>query len=215
MDPYGRIAPYYDPVTAAFLRGPRERMARACASLGAERVLDLGCGTGRFTDLLAGTSQLAIGLDASAAMLALRARQSSAFYVAADGAFPPFAADGFDLVTCCLVLHECGERAEALLAASLALAPMVLALEWRMPERNLDCLRTFWVHGVERLAGREHYRSFRRFMRLGGLNGLAQRCKARISAETALAGGSLVLALLERETGADSLPRSHGFPGSA
>lgn len=197
MDPYARIAPCYDAVTAAFLRGPRERMAEVCAALGARRVLDLGCGTGRFLDFLPrGGALLTVGLDISPAMLARRKRGTQTGFVAADGVSPPFAAGSFDLVTCCLLLHESGDRAESLLAASFTLAPKVLVLEWRMPERNLDYARAFWVHGIERLAGREHYRSFRRFMRLGGLNGLAQRSGARLLAETALGGGSLVLALL-------------------
>lgn len=195
-DPYGGIAPYYDAVTAPFLRGPRRIMAEACAALGARRILDMGCGTGRFFSFLP-TGILAVGLDASPAMLAERRPGPGAFFVAGDGAAPPFVPGGFDLVTCCLLLHESGERAEALLASALSLAPGVLALEWRMPERNLDHLLTFWAHGIERLAGRGHYRSFRRFMRLGGLNGLAQRCGARCAAERTLAGGSLVLALLE------------------
>ncbi len=194
-DPYSGIAPYYDAATAAFLRGPRRAMAEVCASLGARRILDMGCGTGRFFSFLPRDS-LAVGLDASPAMLAARRPGSHAFFVAADGLNPPFTPGSFDLVTCCLLLHESGERAEALLASALALAPRALVLEWRMPERNLDYLRTFWVHGIERLAGREHYRSFRRFMRLGGLNGLAQRCGARFAAERELGGGSLVLAVL-------------------
>ena len=197
MDSYARIAPCYDAVTARFLRGPRERLIAACAALGARRVLDLGCGTGRFSDRLARRTEITVGLDVSPAMLARRDKDSRAFFVLADGALPPFGPDSFDLVACCLVLHECGERAEALLAASFSLAPRALVLEWRMPERNYDYARTFWVHGIERLAGREHYRSFRRFMRLGGVNGLAQRCGARLTSETALGGGSLVLAVLE------------------
>lgn len=206
-DPYSGIAPYYDAATAAFLRGPRRAVAGACAALGARRILDMGCGTGRLFPFLSG-ADLAVGLDASAAMLAERRRGiaagSNAFFVAADGANPPFAPGSFDLVTCCLLLHESGERAEPLLTSALSLAPRALVLEWRMPERNLDYLRTFWVHGIERLAGRDHYRSFRRFMRLGGLNGLAQRCGARLAAERVLAGGSLVLALLESSCHASS-----------
>lgn len=196
-DPYARIAPWYDAVTSAFLRGPRERMAETCAALGARRILDMGCGTGRFLDFLPqGSAEPAVGLDISPAMLARRPARAHVFFVAADGTLPPFAPGSFDLVICCLLLHESGERDQDLLAASFALAPKVLVLEWRMPERNLDYARAFWVHGIERLAGREHYKNFRRFMRLGGLNGLVQRSAARLLTETPLAGGSLVLALL-------------------
>lgn len=201
MDAYKDIAPVYDAVTAAFLNSPRRLMAETCAELGARRVLDLGCGTGILAAMLRERADLVVGVDISPAMLR-RAwekqspRNASPLFVLADGLAPPFAENSFDILTYSFVLHESGSPPEELLRKGFSLAPLALVLEWRMPERNLDYLRCFWAHAVERLAGREHYHHFRSFMRNGGLNGLAHRTGATILRERPLKGGGFVLALL-------------------
>lgn len=215
MDAYRNIAPVYDAVTRAFLRGPRLILAETCARLGARRVLDAGCGTGLLAALVRERTEFVVGLDRSAAMLAAGsgkrgerpARDSGAFgknvpqplFVQGDGAFPPFSTGSFDALIYSLILHETTADAGALLEAGFALAPLALVLEWRLPERNLDLVCASWVHIIERLAGREHYRQFRAFMGGGGVRGLARRVGARILEERALAGNSLVLAVLRRD----------------
>jgi len=201
MDAYRNIAAVYDAVTASFLNGPRRLMAETCAALGARRVLDLGCGTGVFVSMLRMHVDLAVGVDISPAMLRkTTARQttrtSSPLFVLADGTALPFAANSFDLLTYALVLHESDSNPELLLRRGFSLSSLALVLEWRMPERNLDYPRSLWAHAVERLAGRDHYRHFRAFMRNGGLNGLAHRAGASIVCERPLKGGAFVLALL-------------------
>ena len=71
MAVYDLLAPHYDAVTgdsaaeAAFIHDIIERRHRPAATL-----LDLGCGTGSVTTLLAGAYQVS-GLDISPAMLAV------------------------------------------------------------------------------------------------------------------------------------------------
>ena len=216
MDAYKTIAPVYDAVTGAFLRKPRKMIVEACAALKAWRVLDVGCGTGVLAAMLReGRTELVAGLDRSDAMLAAGSRKNAplpapavsrsgaspaqSLFVRGDAAFPPFKPGSFDALVYALILHETTADADALVKAGFALAPLALILEWRMPERNLDVLAASWVHGIERLAGREHYRQFRAFMQTGGVRGLALRVGARIVSERALAGNSLVLATLRQE----------------
>ena len=219
-DAYRHIAPVYDAVTGSFLRGPRRALAETCAGLGVRRVLDVGCGTGTLAAMLLEQTDFAVGLDRSDAMLAegeLRRREWAAnngggrrpgsagresrrpLFVLGDAANPPFVPGSFDALLYALILHETTADADALLEAGFALAPLALVLEWRMPERNLDALCAAWVHIIERLAGREHYRQFRAFMRAGGVRGLARRVGASILSERPLAGNSLVLAVLRRD----------------
>lgn len=220
MDAYRHIAPVYDAVTASFLRGPRRALAETCAVLGARRVLDMGCGTGTLAAMLREQTDFAVGLDRSDAMLAAGARSRreraadhgagqdsndagqksrQPLFVLGDAANPPFAPGSFDALVYALILHETTADADALLEAGFALAPLAVILEWRMPERNLDMICAAWVHIIERLAGREHYRQFRAFMRAGGVRGLARRVGADILSERPLAGSSLVLAVLRRD----------------
>lgn len=245
-DDYLHIAPVYDAVTARFLQKPRERIAAVCRENALMRVLDVGCGTGQLLQNLAGTVDLAVGMDMSDSML-LQARATAhslqtnghslqvaahpprtnahslrtseypprttadnrgrAHLLQGNMECPPFLAHAprssvdaeycFDAVVFSLVLHET-RQPERLLEQAFTVAPRVIALEWRMPERNLDYLGAFWVPVIERLAGKEHYRRFRQFIHCGGLRGLAQRVDAELVYEEPLRGGSLVLAILQQ-----------------
>ena len=206
-DAYRAIAPVYDAVTSAFLRGPRRALAEVCAGLGARRVLDVGCGTGILAAMIQERTDIVVGIDQSVAMLAAGRGKHPAgsvgkaarpFFIQGNAAYPPFVPGSFDALLYALMLHETMADADSLLDAGFALAPLALILEWRMPERNLDLLCASWVHIIERLAGREHYRQFRAFMKNGGVRGLARRVGAHVLEERALAGNSLILAVLHR-----------------
>lgn len=226
MDPYRTIAPFYDACTEALLRAPRRLMVEVCVRAGARRLLDMGCGTGALAAMARERADQVVGLDRSAFMLAAGSRKRAAessrraadrpengsggrndaggtvsarlAFVRGDAAYPPFAPGSFDALLYSLMLHETEADALHLLDTGFRLAPLAVILEWRMPERNLDVLATSWVHVVERLAGRGHYARFRAFMRDGGVRGLARRAGADILSERALAGNSLVLAVLRR-----------------
>lgn len=209
MDPYRNIASVYDAFTASFLQGPRAEIVRSCRELGAGRILDVGCGTGILARMLREQGATIVGLDASAAMLNERregpgnqrgAAAPSSLLVLGDAERLPFRPRSFDILIYALILHETASDAEKLLRAGFSLAPRVLALEWRLPERNLDyCLR-FWVPLIERLAGKEHYRHYRAYMRSGGIRGLAWRAGADVVWEKPLRGNSLSLCLLQQKS---------------
>jgi SAM-dependent methyltransferase len=83
-----------------------------------DRVLDLGCATGGFTDAIAGTSgAYLVGCDRSGTMLEYaRTRRggSAARWVCADAAHLPFANRSFDRVIASLVVHQIPDREQAL-----------------------------------------------------------------------------------------------------
>lgn len=92
-------------------------------------LLDLGTGTGRMLELLAPRAVRAVGVDQSAAMLALaRSRIDEAglrnvLLKQGDIYAPPVERDGYDLVVIHQVLHFLDDPARALKEAARALAP--------------------------------------------------------------------------------------------
>jgi ubiquinone/menaquinone biosynthesis C-methylase UbiE len=108
---WAKIAHLYDR-TRAFDGDAEEQVPRFAARLlrerGAERVLDLGCGTGRFTLPFAEEGLRVVGADRSAEMLErLIAKRGGtpARAVRCDAYAPPFRERTFDAVFFAHVLH--------------------------------------------------------------------------------------------------------------
>lgn len=77
----------------------RRRLVALCQVGPGNRCLDLCCGTGAVTRLLAETGAEAIGLDASAGMLEIARQRGAAGYRQGDALTLPFPAASFDAVT--------------------------------------------------------------------------------------------------------------------
>ncbi|MBW7933572.1 MAG: class I SAM-dependent methyltransferase [Gemmatimonadaceae bacterium] len=99
----------------------QEQLAIADAVISRDRVLDVGCGAGRFTRLLSGKCACYVGLDIIPMMLdATKSRSRDAWLIQADATQLPFANGAFDVG---LVMHNGIDalhpisRREALLSA--------------------------------------------------------------------------------------------------
>ncbi|WP_066414004.1 class I SAM-dependent methyltransferase [Halorubrum aethiopicum] len=99
-----------------------------------ERVLDVGCGTGEFTRVLAeeaGPDATVIGVDADADLLAVAREETSApaSYAAGDATRLPVRDDGVDLATCQALLINLPEPADAVRELARVSADLVTAVE--------------------------------------------------------------------------------------
>lgn len=202
-DPYASLARWYEPATAPILKKARARLVQRCLDRGFARVLDVGCGTGLLVRDLCENGVRAVGMDVSPAMLLVASgrRGNPGRSPLVRGGVPfPFDRNAFDAVIFSLVLHESDDDPAAMLREALRVAPVCLALEWRMPERNLDIPLQAVVFAIERCAGARHYRRFRAFAKGGYLHGAVPRAGARVVAEESLMGGTMVLAEITAES---------------
>ena len=82
-----------------------------CADRSADTALDIGCGNGRHTALLADRSTRTLGLDASRSLLSIaRGRVPDATFIEGDAASLPIAAQTVDLALYVATLHHLPNR---------------------------------------------------------------------------------------------------------
>ena len=117
-----------------------------------DSLLDLGTGTGRLLELLAPLYARAIGIDASADMLAVaranldRAGQTRAQVRLGDIQHLPFAKNSFDVVTIHQVLHYLDEPERAVAEAARVLRPGGRLLIVDFAPHDLEFLRERHAH---------------------------------------------------------------------
>ena len=151
---FAEQAPNWDRIRA--LHAPEERVESALVSMIGEKpfrsLLDLGTGTGRMLELLAPRAVRAVGIDQSAAMLALaRSRIDQAglrnvHLRQGDIYAPPVERDGYDLVVIHQVLHFLDDPARALNEAARALAPGGRLAVVDFDAHDQEFLRTDFAH---------------------------------------------------------------------
>lgn len=203
-DEYGRIARFYDralePVNAP-LRAIGVKMYATDESM---TVLDVGCGTGAHLEAYVDSGAECYGIDASPAMLeqATARLGDRANLELGNATALPHADSSFDFVFTSLFLHELNEgtRAEVLREIVRVTKPegRVLIIDYAAGalrakgyvSRSLSVI-------AERVAGRNHYRNWRQYLRSGGIPAMAPIARLDIDREKIVAGGNLGLWLLK------------------
>jgi ubiquinone/menaquinone biosynthesis C-methylase UbiE len=138
---YDQLAPTYD---RRYMGGRRSGTAAALTKLArqvaAERVLEVGCGTGRWLAELKAGVPAVWGLDLSTGMLEqAQGRALSGRLVRGRACHLPFANRAFDLVYCVNAIHHFGRPQEFIAEASRLLFPGgVLAIVGMDPHGRKD-----------------------------------------------------------------------------
>lgn len=199
-DPYARIAPWYERLLSRPLRSFRQAVVGLCRDVAPRRMVDLCCGTGTQVALLRAAGITAFGVDLSAAMLeAAHGTEGSGDVARARCVALPFRDATFDLAMVSLALHEMPpDMADGVVQEAFRVAPLLLLADYRMAERNIDVPATLFMHLPERIAGGEHYRNFRLFMRRGGVEGLVARHGLQVVRRERLWAGAGALVLARR-----------------
>jgi ubiquinone/menaquinone biosynthesis C-methylase UbiE len=122
---YDQVAPNYDRrFKAGEWSGTAAALLALAQKVGAERILEVGCGTGRWlADLQPVTRQL-YGLDFSGGMLAQAQRRDGQLHLTRGrGGRLPFAAATFDLLYCVNAIHHFDGQRDFVFEARRLLRP--------------------------------------------------------------------------------------------
>jgi ubiquinone/menaquinone biosynthesis C-methylase UbiE len=162
----------YDLAFLLMFRGLRRRVARVVEHGRLYPWLDICCGTG---DQLRGRAEeLAIGLDMNFGLVRYAAARAPGVpFVCADASHLPFKAGSMRALSVSFGLHDKSpELRTAMLAeARRVMAPdgRLVAVDFETPWNAGSRAGALFVRAIERLAGTEHYRNGREFLRRGGL----------------------------------------------
>jgi ubiquinone/menaquinone biosynthesis C-methylase UbiE len=164
---------FYDLAFGLMFRGLRRRVARTVEREKLYPWLDICCGTG---DQLryAAPGRPVFGLDKSFSFMRYAAARAPGIpFVCGDAARLPFKDSSMKAVSVSFGLHDKGaELREAILSeAARTLAPggRLVAVDFERAWDRGSKVGASFSRAVESLAGREHYRNGRDFLRRGGL----------------------------------------------
>ena len=169
-------------------------------------VLDVGCGTGTLLSLYQGYTNNIYGIDLSPSMIHIAGKKlgEKAKLRVGSATNMAFRNDQFDLITCCLLLHEVSKRNRIGILKEvkrvLRQDGRILLIDYHPGPNNK--LKGFYakplITTIEFLAGREHYRNFRHFLGTGGLPGLIERMDLIIEGVKILGGGNFGIYILRK-----------------
>ena len=200
-DAYRGLALVYDPATSLALDPLRRLVGDVLGRLGAGRILDVCCGTGRLVAGLRRQGLAAVGIDGSPAMLRVArrtVRDAQTPFARMDARRLGFADATFDAAVVMLALHENEEADRLALGREMVRVVRpgghLLVLDYAAPAASGAMGRL--VPLVERLAGPRHYRNYRDFLLRKGAADFVRRLGRSVLAAYPCLGGqaSLVVA---------------------
>jgi SAM-dependent methyltransferase len=150
------------------------------------KVIDVGCGTGRFSFYVADKCQYVLGIDISSrnierANLVLKENPNSKISLQHKNIDEIISGNNmhFDYAVLTYVIHELNENERiSLLNKIFLIADKIIIGDYLVPRQP-----GFWSllnEAVEFAAGSDHYRNFKNFVFNGGVNDLAEKAGLKI-----------------------------------
>lgn len=137
-DLYRGMPTWFNAYYAHFQRRAVLTLLHHCGSLSGMRVLDVGCGTGRWSKLLAAKGATLVGVDMGLCALRLAAKQASGEFSAAKLPELSFADNVFDLIISVAVLQHIprSQQEKAIRALVRVLRPSGWLIVCELAERS-------------------------------------------------------------------------------
>ena len=207
IDPYKRIARFYDRIFEPLNSGLRAIGLKMFPAFEGMTVLDVGCGTGVHLELYQKAGCEVFGIDLSPSMLQVARKRlgERAHLHPGDASKMPYSDQTFDLIIMSTVLHE---MSNGVRSALITESKRILKKDGRilLIDFHPGPVQPFkgWVYKsiitlAEVMAGREHYKNYRDFMANQGLKGLISSHELFIDNEKIVSGGNIALLLLRSE----------------
>ena len=206
-DPYKRIAGFYDFIFEPVNSSLRQIGLIMSAVSPGMKVLDIGCGTGAQLELYKNQRCEIYGIDTSPSMLAKAKERfgSSAQLIITDAGKTPFSDSYFDLILASFVIHEMPPPTRSIVfkemnrlvknEGHILLTDFHFKSRWTMKGIFTKCFITL----SEIMAGRQHYKNYRHFMKNKGIPGIMTNEPFEILQSKIVSSGNNGLFILEKK----------------
>jgi len=205
-DQYKNIANWYDKIFEPLNSGLRKIGMKMYPVKAGMNVIDIGCGTGAHLRLYQKENCNIFGIDLSAAMLKVARNKlgNDADLRLCNATDTGFDDNKFDIILGSTVLHEMSEqvRLDVLKETKRILKNdgRILLIDFH-PD-SLKKLKGVYSKIIitisELLAGREHYKNYRHFMKNGGLPSLIKSTGLEVEDQKIVSGGNFGIFLLKK-----------------
>jgi len=204
-DQYKNIASWYDRIFEPMNSGLRKIGLKMYPVQNGINVLDIGCGTGAHLKIYQNENCKVFGVDLSEAMLNVAKIKlgKDADLRLCDATNTGYSDKKFDLILSSTVLHEMSQQVRI---GVLKEAKRILKDDGRIilidfhpgPLTKFKGIYSKIIITIsEILAGREHYKNYRHFMKNGGLPKLIELCGINIEDKKIVSGGNFAIFLLK------------------
>lgn len=164
----------YDRAIEPLLNNTKNRVAKYISEHNLSPALDICCGTGRQCSLICKNQQQTLGLDLDLNMMIYSASNYPHIpFICANASHVPIKDSYFKCIIISYALHEKPQelRSKMIEEARQLLAPdgKIILIDFEQPWNILSHMVKFFIFSIERMAGGEHFRNWRQFLKQGGL----------------------------------------------
>lgn len=173
MKEYQYSAKFYDPLLYPFIRPIRNKVISLVKQYHYKSILDVCCGTGDQLKLLKQHGFDGEGIDLSDAMLSVAGKgEHKANCINQDATQMHYKDAKFDLAMTAFSLHEKSHISARKIVEEMVRVTSeggdIMIVDYELSEKT-SALSKMLIYFIEWLAGGEHYRNFRSYIKKGGL----------------------------------------------
>ena len=173
MKEYEYSAKFYDPILFPFIRPIRNKVIALVKQYHYGSILDVCCGTGDQLKLLKLHGFDGEGIDLSDAMLSVAGKgEHKANCIHQDATQMHYEDAKFDLAMTAFSLHEKSHASARKIVEEMVRVTSeggdILIVDYELSEKT-STLSKMLIYFIEWLAGGEHYRNFKAYLKKGGL----------------------------------------------
>ena len=189
----------YDLLLYPFLNKVRQITAQKILQYKPKSLIDICCGTGNQLKQLTNKDIGLTGIDNSPHMLKNANELNCYLQDATDIKFPK---GSFDMAIIQLALHEKTNDVQQKIVSEIYRIVKkdgyIIVVDYEMGKHTRKSAK-YIIYAIEYIAGKEHYKNFKQYLRNGGINELFKTPDFRLVEKDNIAGNAMAITIFQKQ----------------